>query len=74
MQCQKLSISLPADMVNFIEQYRQTSGQTSRSQVVAEAIQLLQLRELEQAYREASMEEDNAWEATLEDGLSHETW
>ncbi|MGL5033594.1 MAG: CopG family transcriptional regulator [Microcystaceae cyanobacterium] len=74
MQSQKLSISLSAEMVSFIEQYRQTTGRTSHSQVVAEAIQLLQVRELEQAYREASMEEDDAWEATLEDGLSHETW
>jgi Arc/MetJ-type ribon-helix-helix transcriptional regulator len=74
MQSQKLSISLPTDMVSFIEQYRHTAQKASRSQVVAEAIRLLQLRELEQAYREASLGSDDSWDVTLQDGLSDEAW
>lgn len=31
-------------------------------------------RELEAAYREASVEVDPAWEATIGDGLDHEAW
>jgi Arc/MetJ-type ribon-helix-helix transcriptional regulator len=74
MQSQKISISLPPDMVRFIEHYKEATGCQSRSQVVSEALSLLQSRELEQAYREASLEVDEAWEITLGDGLSDETW
>ena len=74
MQSQKFSISLPLEMVKFIEHYKNETGCPSRSQVISEALHLLQLRELEQAYREASLETDQAWETTVGDGLSDETW
>ncbi len=74
MQSQKFSISLPLEMVKFIEHYKNETGCSSRSQVISEALHLLQLRELEQAYQEASLETDQAWETTVGDGLSHETW
>ena len=74
MQSQKISISLPLEMVVFLDHYQNTTGCRSRSQVISEALQLLRLRELEEAYREASLEIDSTWENTAGDGLSDETW
>jgi metal-responsive CopG/Arc/MetJ family transcriptional regulator len=74
MQSQKISISLPLEMVVFLDHYQNTTGCRSRSQVISEALQLLRLRELEEAYREASLENDSIWESTAGDGLSDETW
>jgi antitoxin ParD1/3/4 len=70
MQAQKISISLPPEMVAFIEHYKEATGCQSRSQVISEALTLLQSRELEQAYREVSLEVDEAWEIAVGDGLS----
>ncbi len=74
MQSQKLSISLPPSLVQFIERYQAIAGCQSRSMVIAEALKLLQERELEKAYQDASQEIDPAWEVTVKDGLSDETW
>lgn len=74
MQSQKLSISLPSETVAFIEYYQALKGCASRSQVILEALTLLQSRELANAYLEASLELDEDWEVTVEDGLAHETW
>lgn len=74
MQSQKISVSLPSEMVAFIEYYQVFRGCASRSQVVAEALTLLQSRELENAYREASLEINEDWESTTGDGLTYETW
>jgi antitoxin ParD1/3/4 len=74
MQSQKISISLPPKIVSFIEHYKEATGCQSRSQVISEALLLLQARELEQSYRQASEEVDEAWEVTTGDGLSDETW
>lgn len=71
---EKLSISLPAPLVRFVEQYRSTHRCRTRSQVFEEALELLRTRELERAYREAEQERDAAWEATTADGLSDEAW
>ncbi|WP_371641050.1 hypothetical protein [Tolypothrix sp. NIES-4075] len=38
------------------------------------ALELLRLRELEDAYREASKEIDADWDLTVADGLTDETW
>ncbi|WP_013322884.1 hypothetical protein [Gloeothece verrucosa] len=74
MQSQKISISLPPSLLTFIEDYKVAKGCQSRSQVILEALELLQERELEQAYREASFEVEDAWEVTVGDGLKDETW
>ena len=74
MQSQKISISLPPEMVTFIEHYKKATGSQSRSQVISEALALLQTRELERAYREASLEVDEVWEVAAGDGLGDETW
>ena len=74
MQVEKLSVSLPATLVRFIENYQATHQCKSRSQVVEMALQLLLLQELESAYREANQEIDPSWELTVADGLTDEAW
>lgn len=74
MKAEKLSISLPAYLVQFIENYRLNKGCKSRSQVIEEALELLRNQELEEAYLLASAENDSAWDVTLADGLTDETW
>lgn len=74
MQSQKLSISLPPSLVTFVEHYQAIAGLQSRSMVIAEALKLLQERELEKAYRDGSEEVDPVWEVTVKDGLTDETW
>lgn len=74
MQSQKISISLPPSLVTFIEHYKVATGCQSRSMVIAEALKLLQERELEIAYREASNEVEPDYDVTVGDGLTDETW
>lgn len=74
MKAEKISISLPKTLVRFVENYKTTKQCKSRSQVIEEALLLLQEQELEIAYAEASKEIDTAWEVTLAYGLVNETW
>ena len=74
MQSQKLSVFLPSTLTRFIEHYKTAKGYKSRSEVISVALNLLQEKELEEAYREASTEVDEDWEMTIADGLSNETW
>lgn len=71
---EKISISLPAPLVQFIETYRAAHSCKSRSQVIEQALQLLREHELEAAYREANADVDSGWELTVADGLTDETW
>jgi hypothetical protein len=74
MYVEKISVSLPASLVRFVEQYKTAHRCKTRSQVFEEALELLRARELEQAYREADQENDTAWEVTASDGLADEAW
>jgi antitoxin ParD1/3/4 len=74
MQTEKISISLPTSLMQFVEKYKISKGCKSRSQVIELALNLLLNQELEQAYREASAENDPSWEITIGDGLTDETW
>jgi len=74
MYAEKVSISLPSVLMQFVEEYRVTGAKKSRSQVIEEALTLLRERELEVAYRAASTETDPAWDRTIGDGLDDETW
>lgn len=73
MSVAKLSVSLPDELVGFVENYRKKRG-LNRSQVFEEAVKLLRSRELEAAYREANAEIDKEWENTIADGLADEAW
>lgn len=74
MQTEKISISLPISLMQFVENYKISKQCKSRSQVIELALDLLRNQELEQAYREASAENDPNWEITIGDGLTDETW
>ncbi|MBO3460226.1 ribbon-helix-helix protein, CopG family [Aetokthonos hydrillicola Thurmond2011] len=74
MNVEKISISLPVFLVEFIENYKQNRGCKSRSQVIEEALELLRNRELEESYRQASAEIDSTWDITVADGLADEAW
>lgn len=54
-RAEKVTISLPAPLLDFVTQYQQ-SHSISRSEVVQQALQALQDAELAQAYREAAAE------------------
>ncbi len=70
----KLSVSLPDEDVEFLDQYAQTEGYRSRSAVVHRAVRLLRATELETEYAGAWEEwsdsgEADAWNTTVTDGL-----
>lgn len=70
----KLSVSLPAEDVAFLDAYASTHAYGSRSAVVHQAIRSLRVSDLHDAYREAWAEwsqsgEADAWEPTAGDGL-----
>jgi Arc/MetJ-type ribon-helix-helix transcriptional regulator len=70
----KISVSLPDEDVEFLDEYARNLGAPSRSSVVQKAVRLLCATELGPAYAEAWREwessgEADAWESTVSDGL-----
>jgi Arc/MetJ-type ribon-helix-helix transcriptional regulator len=71
----KLSISLPAADVAFLDEYGAKTSADSRSAVIHAAIELLRAAQLEDDYQQAwqEWEQDDAmavWDETMGDGLS----
>ena len=71
----KVSVSLPEDDVDFLDEYAQEQGFGSRSAVLHKAVRLLRASGLNDAYEEAWQEWDAAgegevWGASTADGLS----
>ncbi|GAC1615109.1 MAG: type II toxin-antitoxin system antitoxin MazE9 [Candidatus Dormibacteraceae bacterium] len=70
----KVSVSLPGEDVEFLDEYARTQGFDSRSAVVHKAVGLLRAGELSGAYEAAweewSRDEAKAWEPTIGDGLT----
>jgi antitoxin ParD1/3/4 len=69
MSTQKLSISLSRQQYEFVENYQAEHHYKTSSEVISEALHLLQQTQLEACYREANQEIDNAFEITTSDGL-----
>lgn len=70
----KLSVSLPDDDVDFLDEYAAKAGTASRSAVIHRAIGLLRSANLEEAYATAWDEwetDDDAalWDKTVGDGI-----
>jgi len=70
----KLSVSLPAEDVEFLDTYASAHDSPSRSAVVHQAIHALRLRDLGEDYRAAwdewsSSDDADLWDATTGDGL-----
>lgn len=75
MQSLKLSISLPKQQCEFIEHYLVDHHMKNRSEVIRQAIYLLQQKELESAYEKANHEINSDFESTNLDGIeNNETW
>ena len=74
MLAEKISISLGADTLRFVEAYQKNHAMKSRSQVIETAVALLRERELEQSYHLAAQEVDADYDASIADGLADETW
>lgn len=72
MEMQKLSISLPRPLYEFIGQYQTQHHCQSRSEVITQALYLLQQAYLGECYCQADQEVDNAFEATAGDGLEED--
>ena len=70
----KVSVSLPDDDVDFLDQYAHAQGISSRSAVIHKAVRLLRAADLGGSYEEAWAEwsssgEADVWEHTSADGL-----
>ena len=70
----KLSVSLPAEDVAFVDEYVERTGEPSRSSAIQRAIGLLRAAELEEDYSSAFGEwaEAEAWDRATADGLVDE--
>lgn len=71
----KISVSLPEADVAFLDEYGAKTATESRSAVIHAAIELLRAAQLENDYQQAWQEwgrdeSTDAWEGTMEDGLS----
>lgn len=69
----KISVSLTDEDVEYVDVYARRRGVKSRSAVIREALRLLQASELGPDYAAAwdewSDDEQQAWDATVADGL-----
>lgn len=75
MNGQKISISVPANLVEFVASYQEEHHCRTRSEVIVQALRLLQRSQLEACYHEANSELDNDFDSTIGDGIDdHEAW
>src|ERR1700740_1304426 len=70
----KVSVSLPGEDVAFLDEYASAHEYPSRSAVVQQAIKVLRLRELPEAYGDSWTEwdasgEGDRWDSVIGDGL-----
>ena len=71
----KVSVSLPDEDIEFLDEYAASNGMASRSAAVHKAVRLLRSTGLgaayEQAWAEWSTDDDSAdWDAVVSDGLA----
>lgn len=71
----KLSVSLPEDDVEFLDQYVETEGYASRSAALHHAVAVLRSGQLAGAYEDAWASwsaggDADAWESTAGDGVA----
>jgi len=70
----KLSVSLPDEDVDFLDEYAASQRMGSRSAAVHKAVRLLRASELGPAYEDAwtdwaGSEDGDLWESTTDDGV-----
>ena len=71
----KLSVSLPDEDVEYLDQYASKQGLDSRSAAVLRAVRLLRASELGPAYEDAwtdwdEGEDSDLWDAATADGVA----
>jgi Arc/MetJ-type ribon-helix-helix transcriptional regulator len=71
----KLSVSLPDEDIEFLDNYAHEQGLGSRSAAVHKAVRLLRAVELSEDYQQAwsdwsASDEGAVWDAALADGLN----
>jgi Arc/MetJ-type ribon-helix-helix transcriptional regulator len=71
----KVSVSLPNEDVQYLDDYVRTQGLESRSAALQKAVRLLRASELGAAYEDAwtdwgESEDADLWDAVTPDGLS----
>ena len=81
MLAQKISISLDPVIMKFVDAYLKRHKEKSRSQLIGEALRLLQRQELEAQLESAYAQSAAAdrliaaeFAGTDNDGLDHEAW
>jgi Arc/MetJ-type ribon-helix-helix transcriptional regulator len=70
----KISVSLPDEDIEFLDEYAQSLGVRSRSAVIQRAVRLLRATELGPAYAEAweewqSSGDAETWDSAVADGI-----
>ena len=74
MSAQKISISLPSELLDYVDEYGRQYEITSRSHVLAKAISALRKEELIADHKRSAQEEtDPLLDADLADGLRPST-
>lgn len=71
----KVSVSLPEDDIEYLDEYAHTQGLPSRSAAIHKAVRLLRASELGAAYDDAWRDwfdsgEGELWDVTTADGMS----
>ena len=71
----KVSVSLPDEDVEYLDDYARSQGLNSRSAALHKAVRLLRASELGPAYEDAwtewsDSEDSELWDATTADGVS----
>jgi len=71
----KISVSLPEEDLAYIDEYVRRSGAPSRSSVLHQAVALLRMSEIEDAYASAwdewqQTEDRELWDSASADGLA----
>ena len=67
---ERISVSLPTQLVRFLEQYQISNAVKTRSEVLERAVLLLRQQNLIEEYRQSALENDSAWDVTVGDGLN----
>ena len=70
----KISVSLPDEDIDFLDEYARSLGVRSRSAVIQRAVRLLRAAELAPAYAEAWEEweasgDADLWDSAVADGI-----
>ena len=74
----KISVSLPEDDVAFLDEVAKSPAFDSRSAALHEAIKLMKVEQLKDAYAQADVEwydsgDAELWDSTVGDGLSSQS-